>query len=737
MESKSRKLSIEELYMLKWLVGSLTGLIAVSTLFNLNGHNLIPARAALIFIGCCILLPKLYVSIPSWGWKVYAVSIIPLLAIDILAKETAPAMMNLNTWLIIYRSVNHNSRREEMQLVLLSLFLMVMVGILTSTIVFGFQLLVFAGLATAFLVIGSILECRNEGRPTQSFHFKHWLKSFSWFELSKVIQWRPALQGSLLFLALISIAGASFLVIPRIDIENKVTLFEMAPRATQTGFSDTISLGEVTDIKKNNGVALRVDVESQSLAPSVPYWRMLALDEYYEGRFALSEGLKQYMNGASASPHHARRYWSKKEFSNAPSDKVTDRWTFFLEPGVSRYLPIAGTFTQLTTPHLSDLSVVPQMHVFSMKKPSSKMLSYQLENVDFSGTIPGTAFDESTVLLDNFVYSESSPSNQYPNTLLKLPADQESRRYLSEVVSELIGDDELSAAQFADRAIQYLSKTHRYSMQVALPQAQGISDPVIRWLQSDLPGHCEFFASSFILLSRAAGYPARAAVGFKGGTWNAYEQYFMVRNADAHAWAEIYDGNGSWLRVDPTPGSPSPTTRPDLVAVAEQPSESGSFAYMDSLRMLWYRRIVNFDESAQKEFAVQLREFFTAYLNVAELWATHAIFYIYDWARSPWNVWRILYMVTLGLILLAALVIQRNLALNFREMIVASFRRDDPIRRKASKLLRRVEQAFKKDGASIQKDWDGVIASLRRLRFGAKESWPNPRLVFKEARRLL
>ncbi len=724
--------------MLKWLIGSLTGLVAVSTLFNLEGHNLLPARVALIFIGSCLLFPKLYVSIPTWGWKVYAFSIIPLLAIDILAKETATAMMNLNTWLIIYRSVNHNSRREEMQLILLCLFLMVMVGILTSTVVFGLQLLIFAGLAAAFLVTGSILECKNEGSSESAHRLKDWLKSFSWFELSKAIRFRSAALGACLFLGLIGLSGAGFLVIPRIDIENKVTLFEMAPRSTQTGFSDTISLGEVTDIKKNNGIALRVDVASEGMTPSVPYWRMLALDEYDNGKFSLSRGLKDYLKGGSAAPRHARRYWQKKEFSTIPSDSAKDRWTFFLEPGVSRYLPIVGGFSQLTISELEDLSVGPQMHIFALKKPASKMISYQLENVDFQGSIPASSFDDlSAFFTELAINGDASNSNQYPNTLLQLPEERNSTRYLREIAFQLIGDDELSATEFAERAVRHLSDGHRYSMQISLPKNEDISDPVIRWMQSDLPGHCEFFASSFILLARAAGYPARAAVGFKGGSWNAFEQYFMVRNADAHAWAEIYDGNGSWIRVDPTPGSPSPTTRPSLVSIEHQPAESGSAAYMDSLRMLWYRRIVNFDEDAQKEAAVQLKEFITAYINVAELWATHVVFYLYEWARSPWNIWRILYMVTLGIILISALLIQRNLALNFRELIVAPFRRGDPIRRKAGKLLRKIETSFQGEESEKPLDWNEVIARLRRLRFGPKESWPNPRIVFREARRLL
>ena len=63
-------------------------------------------------------------------------------------------------------------------------------------------------------------------------------------------------------------------------------------------------------------------------------------------------------------------------------------------------------------------------------------------------------------------------------------------------------------------------------------------------------GHCELFAGAFTLLARTAGHPTRVVGGFVGGTWN--EDYLIVRNSNAHAWCEIFDGAESWLRVDPT-----------------------------------------------------------------------------------------------------------------------------------------------------------------------------------------
>jgi len=71
------------------------------------------------------------------------------------------------------------------------------------------------------------------------------------------------------------------------------------------------------------------------------------------------------------------------------------------------------------------------------------------------------------------------------------------------------------------------------------------------WLDRRL-GFCEHFASAFVVLMRAMGVPARIVTGFQGWDPEAQDGYLVVRNANAHAWAEFWvDGKG-WLRADPT-----------------------------------------------------------------------------------------------------------------------------------------------------------------------------------------
>ena len=65
-------------------------------------------------------------------------------------------------------------------------------------------------------------------------------------------------------------------------------------------------------------------------------------------------------------------------------------------------------------------------------------------------------------------------------------------------------------------------------------------------------GFCEHIASSFVILMRAMGIPARIVTGYQGGEQNSVDGFWVVRQSDAHAWAEVWQAGRGWLRVDPT-----------------------------------------------------------------------------------------------------------------------------------------------------------------------------------------
>ena len=77
-------------------------------------------------------------------------------------------------------------------------------------------------------------------------------------------------------------------------------------------------------------------------------------------------------------------------------------------------------------------------------------------------------------------------------------------------------------------------------------------DAVDQFLFVDKRGYCEHFSSSFVVLMRAAGIPARVVGGYAGADHNPIGDYWIVRRSDAHAWAEVWLPGRGWVRVDPT-----------------------------------------------------------------------------------------------------------------------------------------------------------------------------------------
>ncbi len=91
-----------------------------------------------------------------------------------------------------------------------------------------------------------------------------------------------------------------------------------------------------------------------------------------------------------------------------------------------------------------------------------------------------------------------------------------------------------------------------------------IDNPSDQFLFDKRRGFCEHYASSFVLLMRAAGIPARVVTGYQGIEKNDIGNYYVVRQANAHAWAEVWIKDSGWLRVDPTAVIPAARIEADI-----------------------------------------------------------------------------------------------------------------------------------------------------------------------------
>jgi hypothetical protein len=156
-----------------------------------------------------------------------------------------------------------------------------------------------------------------------------------------------------------------------------------------------------------------------------------------------------------------------------------------------------------------------------------------------------------------------------------------------QIVSEASGDYERGEA-----LRRYLTENGRYT---DAPPAHGSNGapPIEDFLFEETAGHCEYFASAFVLLARSAGLPARLVTGFAGGRTNSLRGFIELTQADAHSWAEVHFAGSGWVRFDPTP--------PDLrLAGSRQLSAIGRLRELTSaVELWWFRNFVDYDRERQ------------------------------------------------------------------------------------------------------------------------------------------
>jgi len=154
----------------------------------------------------------------------------------------------------------------------------------------------------------------------------------------------------------------------------------------------------------------------------------------------------------------------------------------------------------------------------------------------------------------------------------------------------------------------------RYTLEPPpLPGRDGIDD----FLFTTRQGFCEHYASALVFLMRAAGIPARVVTGYQGGEYNAYGNYYIVRQSDAHAWAEVWLANIGWQRVDPTAAiapervelglSAALTDNAALPFLSRNPPQwlRGLRLDLDALSFQWNQMVIGYNN--ERQFALLSR----------------------------------------------------------------------------------------------------------------------------------
>ncbi|MEX2417029.1 MAG: transglutaminaseTgpA domain-containing protein, partial [Actinomycetota bacterium] len=141
--------------------------------------------------------------------------------------------------------------------------------------------------------------------------------------------------------------------------------------------------------------------------------------------------------------------------------------------------------------------------------------------------------------------------SEFPQQYLQVPEEMPAR--VSRLAHQ-ITDGEQTAYDKVLAVQRWLKENTEYKLDI--PRDPPGVDAVDYFLFERRQGFCEHIASSMVMLLRAAGIPARLAVGFDSGERNAFTGYFEVRQADAHSWVEVYYPRFGWIEYDPTHAVP-------------------------------------------------------------------------------------------------------------------------------------------------------------------------------------
>ena len=98
---------------------------------------------------------------------------------------------------------------------------------------------------------------------------------------------------------------------------------------------------------------------------------------------------------------------------------------------------------------------------------------------------------------------------------------------------------------------EYLKTNYQYTLKTIFRE-KGY-DTIEKFLFTSGEGHCEYFASSMVLMLRILGIPSRLVTGYTATRFNPMTGYYEVKRLDAHAWVEAYIDGYGWMEFEPTP----------------------------------------------------------------------------------------------------------------------------------------------------------------------------------------
>ncbi|MEE4272988.1 MAG: transglutaminaseTgpA domain-containing protein [Thermoanaerobaculales bacterium] len=342
----------------------------------------------------------------------------------------------------------------------------------------------------------------------------------------------------------LAVAVPFFLVMPRLGSP------WVAGRSfgRSTGFSPDVDLGKLGRLTQNQEVALTMrSAVGDDIREDWTRLRGTAFDQVMAGSFVPRRtDLRQLEPSRGV-------VWLRQEAE--PLEDLVEIEVDLLRPRRYLMLPPGSVAVQAATPMALDL---------------------------YGGVLIG--YRRGRPLSYRIWVGEPRPPEMSPPTTrdVLLPRDHPEVRQLARTVA---GD--LPSAQARAAAVErFLQTEYRYSLESGVRISD--SDPVAWFLLEGREGHCEFFAGAMVVMLRHLGVPARMVAGYSGGDLSPERDELVVREANAHAWVEVWLGESQgWVTFDPTP----PVGVPGLGSVGGM--ERVRWAWQQ-LELLWDQKLLTF-----------------------------------------------------------------------------------------------------------------------------------------------
>lgn len=386
-----------------------------------------------------------------------------------------------------------------------------------------------------------------------------------------------------------------------------VPLFFMLPRVggagfggsqtglkVRTGFSDSVKLGDIGAIQTSDEVAMRVKLEPHKEISTDLYFRGVALDTFDGKTWSKSNtGVREPL---AKDDHDVIQV----DFATGRDDLVEQ--TIYLEPldtpvlfALPRALLIRGDFEIIRKDTFGALTFDQHYKRVTYKVVSDRRLP-----------------DKARLREDNYGYG--SEMQNY----LQLPAKFDKRIF---DLAYSIASGEKNRFDKADAIEKYLRTKYGYSLE----QKAGGDDPLADFLFNVREGHCEYFATSMVIMLRSQGIAARIVNGFHGGEYNSTADMTIVKERNAHSWVEVYfPKENAWYPFDPTPYSEQSGGVTSGIA--------GQFnQYLEALEAFWIQNFVAFDNQEQRSLVRSVRNGVVDYQSRLSSYFEHAQNILTEW----------------------------------------------------------------------------------------------------------